>query len=137
MTEEAGAKADQGLKSYQSPSLEKSKDILDKFIAVASVNAAYGQPIQKDDTLIIPTAEVVAGMGFGLGDGGSQQAGGAGGGGGGQTLSRPVAVIIAGPDGVRVEPVVDATKIALAMFTAAGFMAATLMRMLNPKVPRH
>lgn len=133
MTEETGAKTEGGPKSYQSSSLDKSKDILDKFIAVANVNAAYGPAIQKDDTLIIPTAEVVAGMGFGLGDGGSPQSGGAGGGGGGQAFSRPVAIIIAGPNGVRVEPVVDATKIALAMFTAAGFMAATLMRMMNPR----
>jgi uncharacterized spore protein YtfJ len=136
MTEEANPKADEGMKPYESRGLDKATDILDKFIAVANVDSAYGQPIQKDDTLIIPTAEVVAGMGFGLGDGGGPQGGGAGGGGGGQSFSRPVAVIIAGPNGVRVEPVVDATKIALAMFTAAGFMAATLMRMLNPKKPR-
>jgi hypothetical protein len=42
-------------------------------------------------------------------------------------------VIIADPQGVRVEPVVDITKIALAALTAAGFMLATMMRMSNPR----
>jgi uncharacterized spore protein YtfJ len=57
------------------------------------------------------------------------EAGGGGGGGGGRTLSRPVAVIVASPEGVRVEPVVDPTKIALAAITAAGFMLTTILRM--------
>ncbi len=135
MSADEGMKIEGGPKNYASPSLDRTTDIIDKFLEVADVKAVYGQPVQKDDTLIIPTAEVVAGMGFGLGDGGGPQGGGAGGGGGGQTMSRPVAVIIASPNGVRVEPVVDATKIALAMFTAVGFMAATLMRMMKSPRP--
>ena len=130
MTEEIGVKTENEVISTSS--LEMTRDMMEQFIAVASVEAVYGEPIQSGDTLIIPTAEVVSFMGFGLGDSGKQNAG-AGGGGGGQTHSRPVAVIIAGPEGIRVEPVVDVTKIALAMFTAAGFMAATLMRMMNPR----
>ena len=35
---------------------------------------------------------------------------GVGGGGGGYTFARPVAAITIGPDGVTVEPIVDATK---------------------------
>jgi len=54
---------------------------------------------------------------------------GGGGGGGGRVFARPVAVIISGPEGVRVEPVVDATKIALAFFTALGFMVGMAARM--------
>jgi uncharacterized spore protein YtfJ len=130
MTEETGVKTEN--EANHTSSLEMTSQMMDKFIAVASVEAVYGKPIQKGDTLIIPTAEVVSFMGFGMGDSGKQNVGG-GGGGGGQTHSRPVAIIIAGPEGIRVEPVVDVTKIALAMFTATGFMAATLMRMMNPK----
>jgi hypothetical protein len=48
-------------------------------------------------------------------------------------FSRPVAVIIASPEGVRVEPVVDVTKIALAALTAAGFMVGMLLRMNRPR----
>jgi uncharacterized spore protein YtfJ len=56
--------------------------------------------------------------------------GGAGGGvGGGRTLSRPVAVIIASPEGVRVEPIADRTKVIMAAITAAGFVASMLFRM--------
>jgi uncharacterized spore protein YtfJ len=54
---------------------------------------------------------------------------GNGGGGGGRILSRPVAVVIASPEGVRVEPVVDITKVALAGLTALGFMIGMMFRM--------
>lgn len=48
---------------------------------------------------------------------------GVGGGGGGFSTGRPVAAISIGPDGVHVEPIVDATKVALAFFTTLGAMA--------------
>lgn len=54
---------------------------------------------------------------------------GGGGGGGGGASGRPVAVISVGEDGVRVEPVVDVTKIAIAFFTAFGSMAFMLAKM--------
>jgi uncharacterized spore protein YtfJ len=54
---------------------------------------------------------------------------GGGGGGGGGASGRPVAVISIGEDGVQVEPVVDATKIGLAFFTALGSMFFMLMNM--------
>ena len=38
-------------------------------------------------------------------------------------------MIISTPDGVRVEPVVDTTKIALAFVTALGFMFSMALRM--------
>lgn len=116
--------------------LDSVKMTLDKFLDAADVSAVYGQPIQSGDTLIIPTAEVLSGMGFGLGYGGGQSTegeggSGVGGGGGGRILSRPVAVIIASADEVRVEPVVDVTKIALAALTASGFMMGMVLRMMK------
>ena len=120
--------------------LEAVQETMDKFLAAASVNAVYSEPIQNGDTLIIPAAEILSGIGFGMGSGsgptesdGSQTGGGSGGGGGGRILSRPVAIIIADSTHVRIEPVVDVTKIALAAFTAAGFIFGMLMRMSNPK----
>lgn len=112
--------------------------MMDKFLASASVEAVYGSPVQHGEQLIIPSAEILTGAGFGTGVGyggeeNSGSGGGGGGGGGGRVLSRPVAVIISGPDGVRVEPVVDVTKVALAMFTALGFMAGMAMRMRRPR----
>jgi uncharacterized spore protein YtfJ len=105
------------------------------------VGAVYGEPIQHGETLIIPAAEVLSGVGFGVGFGGAEttssgeggvpvgESGGGGGGGGGRVFARPVAAIIATPDGVRVEPVVDVTKVALAALTAAGFIVSMLARM--------
>jgi len=115
---------------------------MEKFLQAASVEAVYGKPVESGDKLIIPAAEVLSGIGVGMGSGGgsneqdeSQKAnfgGGGGGGGGGRVFSRPVAVIIAAPERVRVEPVVDVTKIALAVFTTLGFMVGMALRMLKP-----
>jgi uncharacterized spore protein YtfJ len=108
---------------------------LEKFMEAARVEAVIGTPIQHSDSLVVPTAEVFNVMGFGMGAGQAKDedeanAGrGGGGGGGGHALARPVAVIVMTPTGMRVEPVVDVTKIALAAFTAAGFIGAMLWRM--------
>lgn len=138
---------------------EAIQEIMDNFVATASVEAVYGKPIKSGDVTIIPTAEVLCGMGFGMGMGygiGSQGGGdsseageitsegeqeseaaevgggaGSGGGGGGYTFSRPVALIISTPEGVRVEPVLDRTKILLAALTTAGFMVGMMARMLK------
>lgn len=117
------------------------QETMETFLAPAHVSAVYGEPIQNGDALIIPTAEILSvagfGVGSGYGSGGDENepgsGGGGGGGGGGRVLSRPVAVIIASQEGVRIEPVVDATKIALGFLTAAGFMIAMIARMLNPR----
>jgi len=97
--------------------------------------------------MIIPTAEVLCAFGFGIGSGSGStsdenpekpsQGSGSGGGGGGRILSRPVAVVVASPEGVRVEPVVDITKIALAGLTAIGFMVGMMFRMSSrrPALP--
>jgi uncharacterized spore protein YtfJ len=119
--------------------LEMFQDTMEEFLAAADVRVVYGEPIQHEDTTIIPTAEVLCGLGFGVGSGTGTNADegadkpssgtGSGGGGGGRILSRPVAVVIASPEGVRVEPVVDITKIALAGLTALGFMVSMMFRM--------
>jgi len=119
---------------------------MDKFLEVASVNRVYGAPIEVGDVKIIPSAENLAILGYGVGAGfgsgnleaneeadkpgeGIGEGGGGGGGGGGKILSRPVAVIIASPEGVRVEPVADRTKVIMAAITAAGFVAGMFLRM--------
>jgi len=122
------------------------QDTFEDFFDAANVNSVYGPPVKDGDTVIVPAAEVFAVVGFGVGSGygtssnregeegsGVDEGGGGGGGGGGRVLSRPAAVIISSPEGVRVEPVIDLTKIALAALTAAGFMASMLMRMKRPK----
>jgi uncharacterized spore protein YtfJ len=102
----------------------------------------YGDPVTVDDHTVITASEVSMGLGFGYGLGGekpeAQQAEGSesaqdqegapggfgGGGGGGGAGARPVAVIHISGDGVRVEPVVDVTKLGLAFFTLLGSIFA-------------
>jgi uncharacterized spore protein YtfJ len=117
--------------------IDMLQETMDTLLDTADVSKVYGEPIVHEETLIIPAAEVVAvaGFGAGYGSGGPEDNGGegGGGGGGGKTFSRPVAIVIADKDGVRVEPVVDPTKIAMTFFTAFGFMIATIGRMTKGK----
>jgi uncharacterized spore protein YtfJ len=102
------------------------------------------------DYTVITASEVAAGGGFGFGRGmGSSPApngsprsssngdesktpeatgGGGGGGGGGGSTARPVALIVIGPTGVEVRPVVDVTKIALAALTGLGVVVPMILR---------
>lgn len=130
-------------------SVTDAMDVIDltmeRFLDTASVDLVYGDPVEHGDTMIIPTAEILVGLGFGAGyggggsgkqedeEGGEGYGEGGGGGGGGRTFSRPVAIVVSSPEGVRIEPVVDVTKIALGALTAAGFMTGMLMRMISPK----
>jgi uncharacterized spore protein YtfJ len=127
--------------------LDDINTTIKSFLETASVDRVYGKPIEVGSTKIIPTAENLVIMGFGAGSGygtadfeksdeddsppgpGTGEGGGGGGGGGGRTLSRPVAVVIASPEGVRVEPVADRTKVIMAAITAAGFVAGMFLRM--------
>jgi uncharacterized spore protein YtfJ len=119
--------------------LDVIQNTMEEFLATSDVRVVYGEPIQHDDTMIIPTAEVLCVLAFGIGSGSGtnadqnpekpSQGSGSGGGGWGRALSRPVAVVVASPEGVRVDPVFDITKIALAGLTALGFMVGMMFRM--------
>ncbi len=110
---------------------------MDKFLSTANVNAVFAKPVRQGETVVISCSEVFTGLGFGVGEGSGEGRGendqkgaasGAGGGGGGTTFARPVAVIVASPEGVTVKPVIDTTKIGLAALTTLGFMLATLAK---------
>jgi uncharacterized spore protein YtfJ len=126
------------------PPLKTMQTTMDKFLSAANVDAVYGSPIREGENIVIPAAEVLSVAGFGYGTGSGPEGAGAnenmgsgeGGGGGGRVLSRPVAAIVISPAGVRVEPIVDVTKIALAVFTTLGFMTAMLARMRSTKPPK-
>lgn len=127
---------------------EQLSGMIEKIYSAAQSSAVYSEPVTVGNYTVITASEVVAGGGFGSGLGleapktsptqpeetsqpQAQPTGGGGGGvgGGGGSSGRPVAVIIIGPDGVTVKPVVDATKIALAGVTAWGTMIMLLRRM--------
>lgn len=119
-------------------SLDIADDNLDRFMSISTADAVYGEPVETEDALVIPAAELVSVLGFGIGYGGGGgfdeedmpvgNGEGSGGGGGGYAFSRPVAVIVADKQGVRVEPVVDVTKLALTALASLVFMAAAIIK---------
>ena len=118
--------------------IDMTQETIETFLDTADVHKVYADAVEHQGALIIPAAEVVAGLGFGAGygSGGSTEkegGSGGGGGGGGKTFARPVAVIIADSNGVRVEPVIDPTKIALTALTAFGFIFSTIARIKRGK----
>ncbi|HEX2912510.1 MAG TPA: hypothetical protein VH186_17000 [Chloroflexia bacterium] len=120
--------------------------IMEKIFSGAQPNAIFSQPIVSGNYTLITACEISSGGGFGFGRGfgpgteaqkgtekaefnGQQFAGGGGMGGGGGSLGRPIAVIVVGPEGVTVRPVVDATKVALAAITAWGAIFLAVRKM--------
>ncbi len=95
---------------------------LDRLMSV-SADRVFREPVRVGETVVIPAATIQFGGGFGFGFGldqaNTKNASGGGGGGGGWNDGRPVAVIEAGPAGVRVRPVVDITRIGLTLVAAA------------------
>ncbi|MFP4393733.1 MAG: hypothetical protein ACLFTI_00580 [Anaerolineales bacterium] len=132
---------------------EEGLALLEKIFDVAKPEAVYGEPVTKGEHTVITASEMSVGLGFGYGMGGGVAPGparakneedgegdeneapggeygvGGGGGGGGGSAARPIAAIIVGPEGVRVEPIVDVTKVVLAFFTAFGSMFLMFKKM--------
>lgn len=121
-------------------------EALEKLLDVAQPEAVYGEPITAGDRTVITASEAWAAMGFGFGVGAGpqtemaqrqQQGGeaqpeegvGGGGGGGGGSGARPVAVINISPEGVRIDPVLDMSKLGLAALGALGGMLMMWGRM--------
>ena len=125
---------------------EQSLQVLTKLVEAAKPAAVYSKPIKIGDTQVITASEITVGVGFGHGFGsGLQMVGnlevedpvdgepgvGTGSGGGGGASGRPVAVITIKGEEVKVEPIFDTTKIALAFFTMLGsvfFMGAQMKK---------
>ena len=101
----------------------QATETIGRLFDVAQPSAVYAEPKEVGEYTIITASEVTVGMGLGFGSGvdeGDAGSSGGGGGGGGFSTGRPVAAIEVGPNGVRIEPIVDVTKIAIALFTALG-----------------
>jgi len=97
-------------------------------------SACFGAPVERDGHTLIPVARVSFGYGVGFGRGANKAAPsgngatsgeaneGEGGGGGGGGSSTPVAVIDMTASEVRIEPIVDSTRISVAGITLAGWI---------------
>lgn len=135
-------------------SQKEANALMERLFVVAQPEMVFGEPVTQGEYTVITAREITVGLGFGYGGGGGvgpagkegeSEAGaaqmaegtgeaagyGGGGGGGGSGAARPVAVIEIGPAGVRVEPVIDPTKIAIAMFTTLGAMGTMLLKMVR------
>ncbi len=101
--------------------------VFGRLLDAANVKAAFSEPQAVDGRTVILAADVSCGMAFGSGEGPQGTGGGAGGGGGVRT--RPLAAIVAGPEGVEVKPVMDANSIALAAIATLGFGLFWVLRL--------
>jgi uncharacterized spore protein YtfJ len=88
---------------------------LDRLMSV-SADRVFAEPVRIGERVVIPAASIEFSGGFGFGGDNNSNGGG---GGGGHQAGRPVAIIEAGPDGVRVKPVVDFTRVGLTLVAAA------------------
>lgn len=140
MNQEKSGSATATLDEKRMKPMEMTEETLDRFIKTVSVNAVYGEPVKAGENVIIPAAQVMGGMGFGAGYGSGQQgrgeeaenAGeGGGSGGGGRSMSRPVAAVVASPEGVHVEPIIDKTRITLTGMIAAALVGLSFIRRLR------
>jgi uncharacterized spore protein YtfJ len=92
-------------------------------------SACFGAPVERDGHTLIPVARVSFGYGVGFGRGTGSKSGpsengatgGEGGGGGGGGSSTPVAVIDMTSGDVRIEPIMDQTRISVAGITLAAW----------------
>jgi uncharacterized spore protein YtfJ len=118
---------------------EFSNAMIEKIFAAAQPGTVFSEPVVLGDYTVITASDVVAAGGFGFGSGSTDESDGTmasgqarqlagGGGGGGGSSGRPVAAIVIGPDGVKIEPVVDVTKIGLAAIGAWLSIALLLVR---------
>ncbi len=123
-------------------------EIIGRLFVVAEPGTIYSEPMEVGDYTVITASELLVTMGAGYGGGGKTSLagdneeideanpsfdGGGGGGGGGFSMGRPVASITIGPEGVRVDPIVDPTKIAIAFFTTLAAMVMTLGQIWRTK----
>lgn len=98
--------------------------LAEKLGSAARVDAVFGEPREIAGRVVIPAAKASAGFGAGAGSGGDvrddTRSGGGGGGGGGGFRVEPVAVVELSAESVAVQPVIDWTRVILALITTVG-----------------
>ena len=132
----------EGLTKFAVRTYAEARQVVERLFEVANPRAVFGEPVTVGDRVVITASEATVSMGFGVGFGSTEppaelveeeerdvQDVGGGGGGGGFSSSRPIAVISVDPSGVKVEPIMDLTKVVLAFFTMIGGMVALSAKM--------
>jgi len=93
---------------------DRIPESLDRVAGRVTAADVFGPVIELGERKVLTAAAVERAGGFGFGGGGGSDGGG-GGGGGGTAWGRPVAVIEVGPSGVKVTPVLDFTRLGIAV----------------------
>jgi uncharacterized spore protein YtfJ len=116
--------------------VQRLLDTLADLQGKANVNACFGEPVTVEGRTIIPVARVGYGLGMGTGQGPAAEAeeGVAekmpAGGGGGMAVS-PLGVIEITSEGMRLEPVIDKQKVAIASILVGAWSAFWIGRALT------
>lgn len=93
----------------------------------------FGEPVEIDGRKLIPVASVQYGFGMGGGMGPKGEAGEApgGGGGGGGLRVRPVALIEVTDGKVKVEPIIDVSRLAMMAMVVAAWCVFWIARTMR------
>jgi uncharacterized spore protein YtfJ len=96
----------------------EASEILEKARDTLTVSRVFGDPIEREGTLVVPVARVRGGAGAGSGEGGKPPEGepgraGTGRGGGWGADARPVGVYVIADGDVRWRPAVDVNRVVL------------------------
>jgi uncharacterized spore protein YtfJ len=102
-------------------------DIVKRARDTITVRRVYGDPIEKDGTIVIPAASIAGGGGGGTGI----QEGQSGTGGGFGMRARPVGAFVIEDGKARWEPVVDRERQALLSAALAGAVMLTVRSLLR------
>ena len=112
------------------PGFGVAASMRERIVATAQVGLAYGEPRRVGGRTLVPLGAVGYGFGFGAGGGSAERTAtkpagtGGGGGGGGGVSVRPVAYLEVTPEGIRLRPVLDWTRIVTALIAVAGVVLA-------------
>ncbi len=120
-------------------------DPIDHMLDRLTWRAAFGDPVQTDDTTVIPVADVTLGFGYGHGFGGAaaegeadtspEETGGGGIGGGGIVQSR--GALHVSPAGVAYKPFVDVNRLLLILLPVIAWNVFWISRAVAAFAPRH
>jgi len=123
---------------------------IEKVFKLMRPGKVFGEPVVSGEYTVITASEVSMGGGFGMGkstfmtNGSTSKEGeeaeasdakndtpgfGMGSGGGGGSMARPIALIVIGPDGVKVQPIFDLSKLIIAWSGMWGRVLLSLVRM--------
>jgi uncharacterized spore protein YtfJ len=108
--------------------LERISHVIEQARDALTVRRVYGDPIERDGTVVIPAAAVAGGAG---GGGGTDERGNSGGGSGFGLRARPVGAFVIRDGNVRWEPVIDRERqvaINAALAAAALLVLRSVLR---------